>query len=801
MQYGHFDDASCEYQITRPDTPRSWSNYLGDTNYGAIITNNAGGYSFYRSAAVGRFLRLRFNAVPLDQPGRYFYLRDEETGDFWSSSWQPVGKPLETYRSTCRHGTAYTVLTSEYSDIRTESTYFVPLGQRFEYWRLKVTNTGSRARKVAVFTYCEFASEWNTVQDLINLQYSGYIVRTDFVDGLLECASLGHLPEDGENFTNGDQGRWSWMAMPVNPLEGFDTAREAFIGPYGSYARPAAVCSGRPTDSLAHGDSACGGLRTTLFLEPGKTREVLILLGVGRASREGREAVAAFGSLDRATEELDRLRAHWHARLGNLTVKTPDPAFDSMINVWNAYNCLITFAWSRTASLVYNGERDGLGYRDTVQDILGVLHAIPVEARERLELMITGQESTGGARPVVQPFRHRPGEMPLTDPKEYRSDDCLWLFVTVPAYVAETGDEGFYQRILPYSDQGSDTVLGHLRRALEFNLRQTGRHGLPCGLLADWNDCLKLGFHGESVFVAFQLRHGLQTYEGIARHLGLAGEADWAAGECQALDARLARCAWDGAWFVRAFTESGEAIGSSASAEGSLFLNPQSWAILSGAATPDQAESAMEAVHQRLATPFGLTLCDPPFVQTKHDVVRAVLFNTGQKENGGIFCHTQGWAVIAETLLGHGNRAWDYYRAYLPAAYNDRAEIRQQEPYVHCQSTHAPASRQAGASRLPWLSGTAAWAYHAATHHILGIRPEPGGLRIDPCIPSAWPEFSVRRRFRRVWLNISVKNPDHLEKGLVRLTLNGSALPDNLVPVDLLTENCQIEARLVAPSP
>lgn len=796
MQYGHFDDSSKEYLITRPDTPRSWSNYLGDTTYGAIITNNAGGYSFFRSAAVGRFLRLRFNAVPLDQPGRYFYLRDAETGDFWSSSWQPVAKPLGEYESTCRHGTAYTIISSKYAGIATEATYFVPLGQRFEYWRLTVRNAGDRPRRLSVFTYCEFASEWNAIQDLINLQYSGYIVKTDIEDGMLSCSSLGHLPEDPEHFANGDQSRWSWMAMPANKLSGYDTSREVFLGAYGTYARPAAVETGCTSQSLAHGDSACGGLRTEIELAPGESKEVLVMLGVGRAGQEGRAAIADYGSTARLEAELGKLRDHWHTRLGHFTVETPDKAFNSMINVWNAYNALITFTWSRTASLVYNGERDGLGYRDTVQDILGVLHAIPDEARQRLELMITGQESTGGARPVVRPFDHRPGQMPVTPPHEYRSDDCLWLFCTIPAYVAETGDRDFYAKVLPYSDMGEDTVLHHLRRALEFNLWQSGKHGLPCGLLADWNDCLKLGFHGESVFVTFQLRHGLATYADIARELGQQDEAAWATENLDRLDTAIAKHTWDGEWFARGFCENGEVLGSSRNREGSLFLNPQSWAVISGSATGDRAEQALQAVHDRLATPFGLKLCDPPYVNTPHDVVRAVLFNEGQKENGGIFCHTQGWAVIAETMLGHGDRAYQYYRAYMPAAYNERAEIRQSEPYVHCQSTHGPDSRQFGASRLPWLSGTAAWAYHAATQYILGIRPEGEGIRIDPCIPSTWPRVTVRRHYRGLWLTISISNPRNLQKGVATLSIDGVRQPENFAPASSLRDGCQIEVLL-----
>jgi N,N'-diacetylchitobiose phosphorylase len=796
MHYGYFDDQAKEYVITRPDTPLSWSNYLGTTNYGAIITNNAGGYGFYKSGAQGRFLRLHFNSIPMDQPGRYFYLRDRESGDYWSVSWQPVGKPLDQYKSTCRHGTAYTIISSEYAGISAEATYFVPLGQIFEYWRLTITNTSERPRQISAFTYCEFSNHWDTHQDLVNLQYSLFIVKGERRDGLLRIACNPNMPVDPGGNVDKDQSQRTWMALIGAPMAGYDTSRDAFLGPYRSYDRPLAVETGQCTNSHVYGDNACGTMQADLTLQPGESREVLIMLGIGTAETIGQKTVAEFGSLARADAEFARLKESWHAKLGSLTIETPDQELNHMINVWALYNSLITFAWSRAASLVYNGERDGLGFRDSVQDILGIAAAIPDAARERLELLLTGQMSNGGAMPIVKPFDHHPGHELGLNEEEYRSDDCLWFFNAIPAYVAETGDVAFYDKVLPYADQGEATVFNHLRRALEFNLERTGKHGLPCGLKADWNDCLRLGYYGESVFVTFQVHLGLNVYAAIAERLGRPEEAAWARTQCAALDVHIREHCWDGEWFIWAIGEDGTVYGTKDYEEGQVYLNTQVWAVISGVATPEQARKCMQTVKEHLATPYGLMLSAPPFVKTPIDVMRAVLFNNGIKENAGIFNHTQGWGVMAECLLGNGDRAYEYYRAFMPAAYNDRAEIRQSEPYVQGQTTYSTFSPRAGNTRTSWLSGAVPWAYYSATQYVLGIRPEIDGLRIDPCIPRAWKGFKATRQFRGKTIEIEVKNPNGVCRGVKSLTLNGESMPGGLIPADKMTGHNQVEVVL-----
>jgi N,N'-diacetylchitobiose phosphorylase len=792
MQFGHFDDKNKEYVIERPDTPRSWSNYLGSTEYGAIITNNAGGYSFCKSAAQGRFSRLRFNVIPMDQPGRYLYIRDNASGDFWSASWQPVGKSLKDYKSECRHGTAYTRISSEYSFIKTDTLYFVPLGRDCECWLLKVTNADARRRNLSVFTYVEYANNWNLSQDMINLQYSQFILKMDVVDNIIDHGTNVYMPQRPDHFEDDGQGRHTFLAIVGADVKGFDTDREVFLGPYRTYANPIVVEQGQCKNSLAVGDNGCGTLQIDIDLQPGESRELVVLMGIGPAGSEGRKAVQELGSPERVREEFKKLKEFWHSRIQGMTAETPDKELDSMLNTWNPYNCLITYAWSRAASLIYTGERDGLGYRDTVQDLLGVLHLIPDEARERLELMITGQVSTGGAMPVVKPFAHRPGKEKAPDEKEYRSDDCMWLFNTIPAYVKETGDIRFYEKVLPCADEGEDTVLGHMRRALQFSLDRSGKHGLPCGLLVDWNDCLALGHDGETVFVAFQLRYALKTYVEICEVLKKPEELKWANEHLARLDDNIEKHAWDGEWYLRAYRADGLKFGSKESEEASIFLEPQPWAIYSGHLSKERGEKLMDVVWNRLSTDYGLMICDPPVEKTDPNVIRARLFNKGMKENASVFCHTQGWAIIAETILERGDRAYEYYRKFMPAAYNTKAEVREIEPYVYNQFTNSKYSPRYGASRLPWLSGSASWAYYAVTQYILGVQPEYDGLKIDPCLPSDWKELKITRRFRKKNFSIVIKNESGVQKGVRTMIVNGKEIDGSLIRLSLMRENNEV---------
>jgi cellobiose phosphorylase len=602
------------------------------------------------------------------------------------------------------------------------------------------------------------------------------------------------MPSRPDHFEDDGQGRHTFLAIAGADVKGFDTDREVFLGPYRTYANPIVVEEGRCRNSLAVGDNGCGTLQVDIELLPGESKQLVVLMGVGAAGLEGKNALKELGTPEKAREEFSKLRKYWHSRIEGMAAETPDKEFNSMLNAWNPYNCLMTYAWSRAASLVYTGERDGLGYRDTVQDLLGVIHLIPDEARARLELMLTGQVSTGGAMPVVKPFAHKPGSEKPPAEKDYRSDDCMWLFNAVPAYVKETGDISFYNKVLPYADTGEDSVFGHLRRAIQFSLDRSGAHGLPCGLLADWNDCLELGHDGESVFVAFQLRYALKVYVEISELLDDSEEKRWALDNLTRLDTALDKYAWDGNWFLRAYRADGLKFGSKENDEASIFLEPQPWAVYSGHTSGVRAQKLMDVVRDRLSTDYGLMICDPPVEKTDPKVIKARLFNKGMKENASVFCHTQGWAIIAETMLGRGGQAYEYYRKFMPAAYNTRAEIREIEPYVYCQFTNSKYSPRYGASRLPWLSGSAAWAYYTATQYILGIQPEYAGLRIDPCIPSDWKEVKIVRRFRGKNLTITVRNESGIQKGMKRLELNGETLEGNFLSFSRLRQNNEIVA-------
>lgn len=792
MRFGHFDDQACEYVITSPNTPKSWINYLGSRLYGGIVSQNAGGYSFYKSGGTGRILRMRFNGVPVDQPGRYLYIRDEADGDFWSPSWQPVGKPLDQYRNSVRHGLGYSIFEAQYKGIESTYTIFIPDGQAFEYWALKLRNTSSKRRKLSVFSYAELANNWNFRMDLENLQYSQYTVQMSVHDGMIRW----------RNATNPGYEE-VWFGLSGAPVEGFDTDRDIFLGAYRTQANPAAVQRGKCFGSLAVGDNGCATLQTSVTLEPGESRDLLFLLGMGSPIESwnglpsGQDVLKEFGTPQRLQSELEATKKGWQERLSALQVRTPDPEMNSMINVWHAYQTHMTFNWSRGVSLVEAGDRDGLGYRDTVQDILAITHSIPEAAEDRLDLILTGQTSAGGGCPLVRPLTHRPGQEKAPSEEQYRSDDTLWLPITVSNFVYETGNLGYLSKRLPYADKGEATVYGHLKQALQFAIDHKGRNGLIQGLHSDWNDCIKFGTTGESLFTTFMFHLGCRIVADLARQQDLEEDALWAEAQAGSILESIQKVAWDGDWFLRAISATGGTLGSRRNPEGSLYLNAQSWAVLSGAATPEQAARCMEAVHERLATEHGLLLCDPPHTTSDpHIELPLLVYPPGHKENAGIFCHSNSWAMVAECMLGNGDRAHEYYRAYLPARYNDHAETRQVEPYVYCQFTHGRTSPRFGQSRNPWLTGTASWTYIAVTQHVLGMKPVLEGLRIDPCIPAAWPDFSLDRNFRGHRLRIRVRNPGRLQRGVRSLLVDGVKIDGNVVPETLMKDESTIEAIL-----
>ena len=720
--------------------------------------------------------------MPTDFPGRFVYLKDVESGGFWTNSWQPVAMPLNDLKYECRHGSGYTKIKSEFKKIESEVTYFVPMNSLFEVWKVTVKNNDDKIKKINVVPYAEPQTNWNAEDDGTNLQYTQYIGKTTYKDGIIDIGSNVNMPKDPEHFENKDQKRHTFFALSGAKVSAFDADLEKFFGTYGNYNSPQGLINKKLSNSTASGDMFCAALQTDLELAPGESKTFAVVFGVGEAAAVAKNAIDSVDCVEKIDNALDAVKKHWHSKLNHLHAETPDANFNSMVNMWAPFNNLMTFYWSRTASMVYAGERDGLGFRDTVQDIVGSTNLVVEESKKILELMLTGQYSHGGAKPVVKPFAHYPGKEEFPD--HYRSDDCMWFFNAVPAYVKETGDIDFFNKVLPYADKNEGTVFQHLKKAIEFNLERSGEHNLPCGLAADWNDCLCLGEKGESVFVAFQLRFAIKEYIEIASLLNKKEEAERAEKQLAALDENLEKYAWDGEWYLRAYRYDGLKFGSKENDEGSIFMNPQSWAVLSGHATGEKAKQVMDSMHKHLATDHGIMVCSPPYIHTDPEIARARLMNPGMKENGGIFNHTQGWAVMAAAKLGLNERAWEYMRNIMPASFNDKAEIRQVEPYVVCQSTHSRFSPRFGAGRVSWLSGAAVWNYVAMTTAILGIKPEYDGLRIDPCIPSIWSGFTVTRQFRGFTINIEVKNKKN--KGDLKITLNGEKVTGNLIPENKL---------------
>lgn len=800
MQYGYFDDKEREYVITCPDTPAPWVNYLGSPEYGAIISNNAGGYSFAKSGANGRILRYVFNQF--DEPGRYIYIRDNLSKDYWSASWQPVGKNLTRYKSECRHGMAYTKMRALYAGISSEVLYYVPLDAAHEVWAVAVRNDSDVVRELTVTGYAEFTNNPNYEQDQVNLQYSQFITRTEFEnDHILQLihGNLDAVAANGKEVDNKDVG-YRLFGLAGQRVSGYCGNKENFLGRYHGYGDPQGVTTGKLDGSMNYNENACGALSAVLVLNPGETAHLAFI--VGAKNREESRALMARYADPAAVcpEELAALKAHWYTRLENFQIHTPSAEMNSMINTWNAYNCFMTFTWSRAASLIYCGLRNGYGYRDTVQDIQGVIHLAPEQATEKIRFMLSAQVDNGGGLPLVK-FTHNPGHEDTPDDPSYvqetghpayRADDALWLFPTVYKYLAETGDLAFLDEVIPYANKGAATVYEHLQRAIDFSLEHLGPHGMPAGLYADWNDCLRLGAEGESSFVAFQLVLALRIQKQLAEEKGDAAAAEKLAKQLADFSALVEKLCWNEDRYIRGFTEKGEVIGRRTDPEANLWLNPQSWAVISGLADSEKAETILHTVHEGLNTEYGVMLMQPPYHAHAFDGALAVIYNAGVKENAGIFSQSQGWIILAEALCGHGNRAFSYYKANSPAEQNGCAEIRKLEPYCYGQFTEGKDSPHFGRSHVHWLTGTASTMMVGAVEGILGVRPDLHGLRLSPSIPAAWDGFTMEKIFRGKKLHITVQNPAHKESGFTSLMLNGAAMPDNYIPADKLAAENEI---------
>ncbi len=799
MKYGYFDDNNREYVIERPDTPAPWVNYLGSPEYGAIISNNAGGYSFAKSGANGRILRYIFNSF--DQPGRYLYIRDNESGDYWSASWQPVGKDLKDYQSTCRHGMGYTQIESVYAGIISRASYYVPLKKAHEVWALSLTNTSENPRELTITGYGEFTNHSNYEQDQVNLQYSLFIGRTLFEENRIMQQIHGNLDSLRENEKVDEKNVTErFFGLVGAEVASYCGEKEHFLGKYHGYNNPQGVSSGNLGNITGYNGNSCGALSCNITLEPGETKTIAFLLGE-QESPKAAAILSAYTDTEKTVrKELDELKNCWHNRMDHLKVSTPSTEFNTMINTWNAYNCFMTFLWSRAASFIYCGLRNGYGYRDTVQDIQGIIHLAPELAAEKIRFMLSAQTSSGGGLPLVK-FTHNPGHEDTPDDASYRqetghpayrADDALWLFPTVYKYIAETGNMDFLEERIPYADKEADSVYDHLKRAIRFSLEHSGPHGMPAGLYADWNDCLRLGADGESSFVAMQLYYAMTVLKKFATYRQDTDYLNFLTKQQEELGALIRKLCWDKDRFIRGYTEKGQPVGSAADPEANLWLNPQSWAVISGLADMQQADAILDNVYHRLNTEYGALLMDPPYHAHAFEGALAVIYNPGTKENAGIFSQSQGWLILAEALCGHGERAFTYFMENAPAAWNEQADIRRLEPYCYGQFTEGRASKHPGRSHVHWLTGTASTVMVGCVEGILGLRPDPEGIKISPSIPKEWTHFEIDKDFRGKHLHILVENPGRRESGCEKLTLNGKKLTGNYIPASLLQKENEI---------
>jgi len=817
MRYGHFDDDRREYVITRPDTPVPWINYLGTDRYFGIISNTAGGYSWHRDARLRRLTRYRYNNVPADTGGRYLYLRDNTTGQYWSPSWQPTRTGLDDYE--CRHGLSYTAISSAKHGIRASTLYFVPRGETLEVWRLTVTNERARSAELSVFSSAEFAL-WDAQDDTTNFQRNYSTGEVEVEDGVIY-----HKTEYRER-----RDHFAYFACS-EPLAGFDTQREAFVGPYRGFDRPLAVERGQLSDSIAHGWAPHGAHHVKISLQPGETKEVIFLLGYWENPHD--DKFEAPGIINKALvkpvierwlrpEAVDggfaELNRYWDELSAVLTVDTPDTDTNRMVNIWNAYQCLVTFNMSRSVSSFETGISRGMGFRDSCQDLLGSVQLAAEPARQRIIDLAATQFSGGGAYHQYQPLTKTGNDAIGSG----FNDDPLWLVLGVAAYLKETGDSSILDVRVPFSDGGEASLYEHLERSVRYTLDRIGPHGLPLIGRADWNDCLNLncfsetpgesfqttenlsGGIAESVFIAGLFTLAAKELAAIAAFDGRAEDADSYRADAEKMAAVTAEHGWDGEWFLRAYDHFGNAVGSSRNPEGQIFIEPQGmcvmggigiWGRTNGAASPAStlATRALASVRARLATAHGIMLLQPAFTMYHAELGEISSYPPGYKENASVFCHTNPWVMIASAMVGDGDAAFDYYRRINPSAREPISEVHRCEPYVYAQMIAGRDAPTHGEAKNSWLTGTAAWNFVAITQWILGIRAEFEGLRIAPVLPSSWPGYTATRRYRGATYTITVRRGD---VGETRLLVDGELVDGTLIPLRAPGTTVRVEAVL-----
>ncbi|MBW8036282.1 MAG: glycosyl transferase [Planctomycetes bacterium] len=797
MKYGFFDDLRKEYVITDPQTPYPWINYLGTEEFFSIISNTAGGYSFFRDAKLRRITRYRYNNVPADSGGKYFYIHDN--GEIWSPGWKPTKTPLDSYE--CRHGLGYTIITGEKNSIRAEVTYFVPMNDWCEIQKVKVTNTGNHYKTIKLFSFVEFCL-WNALDDMTNFQRNFSTGEVEVQDSVIY-----HKTEYKER-------RNHYAFYSVNqPVDGFDTDRDTFMGLYNGFENPDAVREGKSRHSQAHGWSPIGSHMLEVNLAGGEEKEFVFILGYvendeddkweskGVINKQTANAlVRKYQEVEAVDKALESLQHYWSDLLSIIQLDSRDDKLNRMVNIWNQYQCMITFCMSRSASYFESGIGRGMGFRDSNQDLIGFVHQIPSKAKERILDIAATQFEDGGAYHQYQPLTKR-GNNEIGG---NFNDDPLWLILGTISYIKETGDWSILDESVPFDNDEStaQSLFEHLKRSFYHTVHNLGPHGLPLIGRADWNDCLNLNCFSQNPDESFQTTENKQG--GVAESVMIAGmfvlygtefaevcrrhgetkEAKDAAAHVKQMAENIKQHGWDGEWFLRAYDFFGEKVGSHEDDEGKIFIESQGFCVMAGIGLDDgRAQMALDSVKKYLDCQYGIVLNHPAYTTYRINYGEISTYPAGYKENAGVFCHNNPWIMIGEALAGNGDRAFEYYQKIAPSYLEDISDLHKTEPYVYAQMVAGKDAFKPGEAKNSWLTGTAAWNFYAITQYILGIRPDYDGLCIDPCIPKDWDSYTVHRTFRNAQYHINVQNPDHVTKGINRITVDGRIIDSNVLPV------------------
>lgn len=789
MQYGHFDNEHREYVIDKVDIPCSWTNYLGVEDMATVVNQTAGGYLFYKTPEYHRITRFRANSVPMDRPGFYVYIRDNDKADpdYWSISWQPVGKPLDQAKYSARHGMSYSVFECEYENIKASQTLVIPRGEAVQLWDVKIKNNSDKVRNLSVFSYLEFSFH-HIMIDNQNYQMSLYCAGGSYEDGIIE-----------EDLFYEEQG-YQYFTGNFEP-DGFDCVREKFIGDYHTETNPKAVVEGKCSSSQEKGGNHCGSLQKNITLQPGEEVRLVYMLGEGRRA-EGKRVREKYSDMHTVDAVYEDLRNYWEEKFSKLQIQTPNEGMNTLINTWTLYQSEINVMFSRFASFIEVGGRVGLGYRDTAQDAMTIPHSNPEKCKERIEQLLRGLTTYGYGLHLFQPEwfvkddNIKPFNSPTVIPtpdknsiihglKDACSDDALWLVSSIVEYIKETGEVAFADEQITYADtyvnddMMTESVYDHMKRILDFSTKQVGSTGICKGLRADWNDCLNLG-GGESAMVSFLHYWALTNFIELAEYLGREEDVKHYSEIAKKVQEVCNTELWDGEWFIRGITKTGKKIGCQEDKEGKVHLESNAWAVLSGAADPEKADKALEAIDKYLYTEYGLLLNTPSYTVPDDDIGFVTRVYPGLKENGAVFSHPNPWAWAAACTRGRGDLAMKFYDALCPYWQNDKIEIRESEPYSYCQFIAGKDHTAFGRARHPFMTGSGGWSYFSATRYMLGIRPDFDKLIVDPCVPADWKEFFVHRVWRDTEFDITVTNPDGVMKGVKEIYLDGK--PVEIIP-------------------